>query len=891
MTGLHGTPVTGRVRLAPAAVMKDRFMQDPQSTDDAPETSSSAYEAPDPGFFLIGVGASAGGLAAIKQLLAQVPRSFPHSFAIVQHLSPDYKSMMPEILDRETDLTVREVENGLEVLPRHVYLIPPNANIIVSRDNPDPRQRDRTLRFNLVAPPPRPKMNRPIDMFFASLAEAVGSRSVGIILSGTGSDGTLGIQAIKEKHGFAMVQDPSQAEFDGMPTSAIATNLVDVTATPQNMIQELYRVFEAAALGISNPEILFEGAEVEFDELMQIVGDHAQIDFRSYKEGTLKRRIARRIALLDRIDTVNDYLRFVNADPKEKTILSREFLIGVTNFFRDLPTWYELQKHLPDMFGTAEHMEPVRIWSVGCSTGEEAYTLAILVEDWRRQNGITRDFRIFATDVNEFAIMAAKEANYPVASVDEIPQEMVHSDFIDFDGPTFRFTAAIRNKIIFSVHDLLEDAPFVRLDLLVCRNVLIYIDHQRQERVFAKFSFVLRDSGLLLVGSAEHVDRSTTGFVPLAQHARLYQNAHRERSLILDRGGPQQSARAMPRLHRLATRATKNDKAVPHDMLDSLLTDTQSVVFIVNEACNILETYGHYREYLELRDTSFSSNLPQIIIDQLRGTILLLHRQAVKDGIAEKQGIRVNIGGDMWAHNIFVRQVVWNQTSIAYSITVQRTRKDVIGAQSDSQPLMDPAKPGELSQYVQQLEADLESTQDLLATTTEDLGISYEELQTANEELTAANEEMQSNNEELQSVNEELHTVNNENGDRIAQLQNANEDIENLLLNADVATLFLTGDLQIRRFSAGFRSYFNLTPTDIGRPLADFTSMFDSKSLGVLMAQVETTNTQGEDGRAQLQLITGDYIRASIRPFLTRDGKQDGVSVSLFNLTQFAPTE
>ena len=839
----------------------------------------------DHGHFLIGVGASAGGLSAIKQLLAQVPHDFPHSFAVIQHLSPDYKSMMPEILERETHLTVREVKDGMTVAPRHVYLIPPNANMIVRKTGDADRGNTTdasALQFGLVAPTPRPKLNRPIDLFFASLADAMGNRAIGIVLSGTGSDGTLGTQAIKERHGFVMVQDPTQAEFDGMPTAAIATNLVDVVTTLQNMVQELGRVFEASVHGFPNFETLFADGNEVYDELMEIVGENAQIDFKSYKEGTLKRRIARRVAFVKGVDTVADYLEYVKTNTKERTILSREFLVGVTNFFRDVPTWYQLQSHLPKMFGTANHTDPVRIWSVGCSTGEEAYTLAILIEDWRRKNNIKRDFRIFATDVNEFAIMAAKAANFPKSSYAEIPPEMAHDDFFEFEGATFRINAVLRNKIIFSVHDVLEDPPFVRLDLVVCRNVMIYIDREHQTRIIAKFSFVLQDNALLLVGSAEHIDRASSGFVPLAPHARLYQNAHRERSMLIDRQG--QVSKPMPRLHRLATRATTTEHAVSQDLFDTLLTDTQSVIFVVDENCNIIETYGHYRDYLELRDTSFSASLPQIIHDQLRGTILLLHRTAVKDGIAEKQGLRINFKGESWVHSIFVRQVVWNMTSVAYSITVHRSRKDELRSQDDDRGFGDATRPGELSRYVQQLEADLESTQDLLATTTEDLGVSYEELQTANEELTAANEQMQSNNEELQSVNEELHTVNQENAERITQLQTANEDIENLLLDADVATLFLTKSLQIRRFSEGFRNYYNLAPTDIGRKLTDFTSLFDMASQTKLLSEIGITNETGESRNQELTTISGKTVISKIRPFQSREGDHDGVSLTIFKL-------
>ena len=400
-------------------------------------------------FYLIGVGASAGGLDAIKQLLSSLQPNFPHSLVIVQHISPDYKSLMSDILARETTLPVKEVNDNMAIEAGHIYLIPPRSNILVQGTTGDNAEAlsggtngngHAGLRFSLVEQTPRPGLNLPIDVFFHSLSEAVADRAIAVILSGSGSDGSRGLRAIKDREGFVLVQDPSMAAFDGMPRSAIATGLTDMVLVPDLMIGEINRYIEMRDRGIDNVDRLFESNEDAFMEILDRVSDMADLDFKLYKEPTLKRRLARRIALKGH-SSLEEYLDYVKRDAAELNVLYREFLVGVTNFFRDLPVWKTLEETvLAGLFDGGDEEEPVRVWSVGCSTGEEAYTIAMLLEKYRSENDIDRDFMIFATDVNETAIQAAKQGIYPDSVREEIPDEYVKRGYLSMQvGHVHRF--------------------------------------------------------------------------------------------------------------------------------------------------------------------------------------------------------------------------------------------------------------------------------------------------------------------------------------------------------------------------------------------------------------------------------------------------------------------
>ncbi|MEL6477498.1 MAG: chemotaxis protein CheB, partial [Pseudomonadota bacterium] len=555
----------------------------------------------DQSFYLIGVGASAGGLDALKQMLSQVQPGFPHSLVIIQHISPDYKSLMSEILGRETSLPVQEVSDNMAVEAGHIYLIPPRSNIVIQGTEGDSSYQTGTngqneqptgLRFSLVDPTPRPGLNLPIDVFFHSLAEAVADRSIAVILSGSGSDGSRGLRAVKDREGFVLVQDPGMAAFDGMPRSAIATGLVDMVLTPDVMVGEINRYLEMRERGIDNVDRVFASADDEYPEILSLVSAKADLDFSLYKEPTLKRRIARRMALRGYAN-LEEYLAHLRRDSSELNVLHREFLVGVTNFFRDLPVWRYLQETvLPELFREGVKEEPVRVWSVGCSTGEEAYSVAMMMEDYRNEHGIKRDFRVFATDVNENSIAAAKQGIYPDSVREEIPEAYLSRGYLSFQSGTFSVAPAIRNRVVFSVHNVIEDAPFTRTDMIVCRNLLIYLSPEVQAKMMTHFSFSLRKNGVLQLGAAETPGQHGGMFEAIAHKTRAYRNTRQidpthRRSVTSLEFPP---AGFLPRSRRMSSRSHLPGQDLAA-LLQYTLEDGKSCICIADENAKLIRSF------------------------------------------------------------------------------------------------------------------------------------------------------------------------------------------------------------------------------------------------------------------------------------------------------------
>ncbi|MEM6640475.1 MAG: chemotaxis protein CheB [Pseudomonadota bacterium] len=844
----------------------------------------------DTSFYIIGIGASAGGLDAIRQLISQVPADFPHSLVIVQHISPDYKSMMPEILARETSLRISQVSDGMAVKPSQIYLIPPRSNIVIQGtsddDQPGPGRvgDDAThdgLRFSLVEPASRPAVNLPIDIFFHSLAEAVQDRSVAIVLSGTGTDGSRGLRAIRDREGFVMVQEPNTAAFDGMPKAAIGTGIVDVVVAPDMMVSELNRYFELRAHGISNVMNLFRETEQEFDRIVKLVSAKADIDFQQYKKPTLQRRVARRMAFRG-VTSPSSYLEKLDGDSAEINTLHREFLVGVTNFFRDLPVWNALiETVLPGLFSGGNLDEPVKVWSAGCSTGEEAFTIAILLERYRREHDIARDYRIYATDVKADAINIAKQGTYADGVRDEMPHEILESDLVQFRSGTCRISSSVRNKVFFAVHNIVDDVPYTRTDLVICRNLLIYLSPDVQTKVMTHFSFSLRQDGFLLLGAAESPGQHGAMFEPVLQKSRIYRNtrhvgAHMRRTkLALDFP----ITRILPRNTDAATRLNRR----PDDtgkLLHASLVDAGVCVCIVSEDGRMIRTFGEHERLLRISSDGFSPNLLDLVDEQLRSAMAMMMRRADIDGHAEKTHIRV--GGDFISASC--RKIEWDNHPVAFSITLRhpiKTDED----HSDEPPTSANARATN-SHYARQLESEVESLQAMLSATAEDLGASNEELQTTNEELIASNEELQANNEETQSINEELYTVNAENVERIAELEAATADINNLLATADLGILVLSDDLRIRQFSHGIALYFELQEGDIGRPINNFSSKLTNAGLMNVMDDVERARDHGAQNIREVQRTDGGWARTGVRPYRDADNSARGVVVTFLDITE-----
>ncbi|MEM1272766.1 MAG: chemotaxis protein CheB [Pseudomonadota bacterium] len=850
----------------------------------------------DPSFYIIGVGASAGGLDAIKQLIGQAPEGFSHTFVAIQHISPDYKSLMPEILARETRLPVREVLDDMAVEPGHIYLIPPKSNVIIQGTGEDASPAgsgaDRGdgvgLRFSLVPPMPRPQLNLPIDLFFHSLAEAVGDRAIAIILSGTGTDGSRGLRGIKDRDGFVLVQDPQTANFDGMPNSAIATNLVDIVTPPDGMISELQRYISMREDGIINVEALFSNADSEFKELLALISDIADIDFAQYKEPTLKRRIARRIGL-NHFGSVREYTAFARERPHELALLHREFLVGVTNFFRDLPSWNVIRDTvIPKLFAQGDDSDIIKIWSVGCSTGEEAYTIAMLMEDYRRTRNISREFRIFATDVNADAIRTAKEGVYPESVIEEIPPEFHGSEYLNFHSGTFHISKTIRARVIFSEHNSLEDPPYINTDMVICRNVLIYLSSDMQKKVLSLFSFSTRKDGFLFLGAAEHVARQSTNFEVENSSARIYRNVRKPKRGVAHTSSIDRAHSVtvtMPRGRRLATREAQRSNSTYSGVLASVLTQLDGCVFLIDETGHILESFGNYRDFLVLPEHAFSSNIYDVIHDRLKSAVSLQVRRAEAEGSAAITGVKCNVDNDVRLVDVYCARVEWEGTTTNYSIMLRNT-----GDLSDEVQSRNAAVRGEVTgdrdTAIARLESEVESLQEMLSVTAEDLGVANEELQTTNEELTVSNEELQANNEEMQSINEELHTVNAENAEKIAQLVVANADIENLLDNADLGIVFLEEDLSIRRFNATFTRYVDLTDGDVGRRLTSFAAEISRDDYAMLLDDIERARDHGQEALRDVVCRDGTWAQGRVQPFRTGDGAAGGVVLSLIDTTR-----
>lgn len=866
---------------------------DPTS-EDGPSSFRRKLGEVDDSFYIIGVGASAGGLEAIKHLISQVPEDFQHSFVIIQHLSPDYKSLMAEILSRETPLRVQEVEDDMKVEPGNIYLIPPRSNVViqgtVDDTNTDPPDAGTDpsfggLRFSLVEQTPRHELNLPIDVFFHSLAEAVGHRSVGIILSGTGSDGSRGLRAIKDRDGFVIVQDPDNAGFDGMPRSAIATRIIDLVTTPDAMVGEFSRFIEMRKQGILNVNTLFDGATEEFEKLLKLVSETAEIDFSQYKEPTLMRRIARRMVLCD-CESVAKYLEFVQKSPTEASTLYREFLVGVTNFFRDRPSWRSLEEEvIPKLFEDTDSDEPVKVWSIGCSTGEEAFSIALLLESYRRKHRITRDFKVFATDVNKNAIAVAREATYSESALEEIPSSMIDNDLVSYLDGSFRFSYSLRKRVIFAEHNVIMDSPYIRTNLVICRNLLIYLSPEMQSTVLSLVSFSLMEGGFVFLGAAEHVPRQNPGFEAINPNARLFRNTRRSRPKFLSQFGDHQfptPSSFVPRMRTQIPRKARVQNSPAEDLFREVLDQLDACAVIVDRSGFVRATFGNYRTYFQMPDDSFSADLSDLLGEPLRSAVVMALRRSERDEPHRQNEIPVTIGEETRLVDMHCRPTNWDGQRDAFVITLRRTAISTPAERDRGER----AETGEIdSGYLTQLENEVETLQEMLSVTSEELGVANEELQTANEELVASNEELQAGNEEMQSINEELHTVNAENQQKISELEAANDDIENLLDNAELSVLFLDNDLRIRRFSRGFSNYVDLASGDIARPISIFNSTLEADGFAKLMDDADRARNTGEETSRELRTRSGGWAYCRVRPFMAKFGGGEGVVIKLIDLT------
>ena len=806
-------------------------------------------------FPVVGIGASAGGLEALERLFGAIPRDLRAAFIVVQHISPDHKSLMADLLGKHTPMPVREAVDGLFIEPGTVAMVPPRSNLEVEGDQ---------LRLRERAAPHSP--NLPINLLFRSLAERFGARAVGIVLSGTGSDGRLGIEAIKQAGGLVLVQDPATARFDGMPLSAISTGLADVVVAPQAMGEELLAFAAKGNAGRKWGHTVSD--ELAMQSLQARLLRGTGIDFAEYKPATVMRRIARRMAHLS-VESLAEYARRLEHDAAEVQTLARELLINVTQFFRDTEVFTELETQVLPALVARAGQEQLRVWVPGCSSGQEAYTLAMLLTELAPPGG----FKVFATDVDPGALEQAALGRYSEAQLADVSPER-RGRFFRRVGDDYEVERELRRRVVFAPHNVARDPPFTLLDLVSCRNLLIYLSGALQKRVLATFAFSLKSDGVMLLGSSESLGDGADRFRVIDPHLKIYQRLVGPRVIMPELAGPVMAPRAMPQ-------PDTNPQAAINAAFQLLVDRVAPAAVLVKENLDVLRVFGNAKSLLSVPIGATTVSLIAMLPDGLKTITALAAQRALalsaETVMAVASDVRAGVG------SLRVQPFTVGRGLRYLVITFEKS-----GAPADVPvPVAVSDVPqhhfAELQREIHFVRESLQATIEELESSNEELRATNEELLASNEELQSTNEELQSTNEELQAVNDEINTVNVEHQEKIAELVQANADLDNLFNANPVGILFLDEQLQVRRFTPEMTQQFSLLPRDVGRPVEHITHQFKDFSLSEEVLRVQATAQIVE---RELTSRGGHRYLLRISPYLTATRHISGVVATFVDVTQ-----
>lgn len=831
---------------------------------------NSSISNQDQKFFVVGVGASAGGLRALEEFFEHMPTDSGAAFVVIQHLSPDFKSLMKELLERRTRMAIYRVTEGMELEPNSVYLIPPGKNLVVENQKLHLLEQEERNRHGL---------NFPIDIFLESLAKTHVDRAIGIILSGTGSDGTNGLRAINESGGFAMVQEPETAEFDGMPRTAIATGVVDRILSPPELAQAVNQLVRSPnSQDISNRyQNDLVGSSV-LRNIARILAQHEQTDFSHYKTSTLSRRIHRRY-LISGCKNVDEFVRLLESSSQERAILRHDLLISVTKFFRDRFAWNFLETDvIPNLIAQTEPQEELRCWVTACATGEEAYSLAILLEEAITRFNKPIKFKIFATDIDKSALEKATQGIYPQTITKDINPERLERYFVRKDN-SLQIIRKIREKLLFAPHDITKDAGFTRMNLISCRNVLIYLQSSLQQQVLRNLHFSLTSKGILFLGEAETLGHIEPEFKCLDKKSKIYQKRRDVRLNVPVKGLEKISRQLLPYI---PSKQTQENQLEP--MLDrafsSYLAKHKATCLLVDREHKLFHAFNDDLNILRVPFGRTTTDITKMIVPDLQlPLITALHRAKRERSPVSYLGIRMAQKSQGFSLKLEVTYHESNKLADDFfSIIIQQ---DEVSVQFSGERFEADA---EASQRIMELEYELQQTRENLQAVIEELETTNEEQQATNEELTASNEELQSTNEELHSVNEELYTVNAEYQSKIAELTELNNDIDNLLRSTDIGVVFLDRDLKIRKFTPAATVAINLVEADINRPLKHITHNLNCPNL-IKLLKVVIENQKGLD--KEVKILESDFhLLMRINPYLLEDGHLDGVVVSFIDIDE-----
>lgn len=839
-----------------------------------PESTPPAKETTPPAFPIVGVGASAGGLEALEQFLRHMPEKSGLAFVVVQHLDPTHKGLLPELLQRATAMRVRQVEDRMQVEENCVYVIPPNHDLSILHGV-----------LHLFKPAAPRGLRLPIDFFFRSLAEDQQERSIGIVLSGMGSDGTMGLRAIKEKAGLGLAQDPASAKFDSMPRNVINAGLADLVAPVEELPAKLLDLIRHARVVGSVITPLEDKTQSGLEKIILLLRTKTGHDFSLYKKNTLYRRIERRMSI-HQIDRIMTYVRFLQENSQEADLLFRELLIGVTSFFRDPAAWENLQANaLPPLLKACPENGTLRAWSLGCSTGEEAYSLAIAFKETvaklAPESGLK--LRIFATDLDKDAIDKARQGLYPQGVAADISPERLDRYFVQ-DGSGYRIGKEIREMITFATQNVIMDSPFTKLDIIICRNLLIYLTPELQQRIFSLFHYSLNPDGILFLGSSEAIGGSTDLFMPIDSKSRLF----RRRGETLTPSKIAFPSSFVPALPGVSQETTMLKPAVNiQSLADQVLLQRFSPpAVLVNNKGDILYISGRTGKYLEPAAGKVNWNIHAMAREGLRFDLGSAFLQALrqKEAVVIK-GLKVSEGDAVQSVDLTVQEIQDPEplrgmvmiifTDVPTPPKQKAIRRSKAGAAGSARAL-------ELEQELQRCREELRTTREEMQASQEELKSFNEEMQSTNEELQSANEELTTSREEMQSLNEELQTVNAEQQSKMDELARVNDDMRNLLNSTEIVTIFLDNDLHVRRFTPGANKIFKLIPGDVGRPLSDLASDLVYPEMSEQALEVLRTLVFSEK---QVSTNDGRWYAVRIMPYRTMNDVIAGLVMTFTNIT------
>lgn len=810
-------------------------------------------------FFVVGIGASAGGIQALESFFEHLPDRPDASFVVVQHLSPDFKSMMTEILQRHTAMTVCQIDDGMLIEPQTVYVLPPGKNTII-----------QNRRLHLIDRPGY--LNYPINLFLESLAKEFAEHAIAVVLSGGGSDGTGGLQSVSRAGGVALVQSPETAQFGSMPVSAISSGFVDKILSTKELAEAVYNIvqFVSQQVDESGRDEAFVNPD-QLHQIIEILSDHEDIDFSDYKVNTLRRRIHHRCALTH-CGTIEDYLRLLQNEQEERKLLRQSLLIGATRFFRDVHPWRMIADDvLPQLLAKLNDNQQLRIWVSACATGEEAYSLAIIVDEAIKRSGKQIQLKLFATDIDAQALAIAAKGRYTESIASSISPERLDRYFKHQNG-YFQVKQFLREMLIISPHDLTRNPGFSRMHLVTCRNVLIYMQPQLQDQVLRLLHFTLMPEGFLLLGSSENLGRFSDEFQTLDAKWKLYQKRDTG-NRFLPTASTHPALSILQPTRQLQSRAAQSDHLEKHvtALLKHCFDDRLATCLLVNRDNELEHIFYDSAQLLaptlgkaKLQVTKFVPSAIKLPLETSTSRARREQKSVLYNDIRierddQEHSVNLKVGSDEDSddgHLIIIMEMTapTPQAEPTYAVTADVTA------------------------HIASLQNELQQTRENLQVTIEELETTNEEQQATNEELLASNEELQSTNEELQSVNEELYTVNVEHQNKIGELTQLNEDVDNLLRSTEIGVVFIDHDLSVRKFTPIVTEIINIRSMDIDRPLSHFTHTLQDVDLEAFIQSILTSKKAAERGVYNQR--NGDTLLMRGNPYIRNDGQREGAVLS-----------